>query len=181
MSDLENKTSVSIGLINPKDAQNVGSVLRAIGCYEADDVYYTGNRYAYALKHNTDTHNIQSTTDITKVDDLIDVPSKYMTPCTKIVCIELVEGATPLPEFEHPESALYIFGPEDGNIGQKIINQADEVVYVPTIGCMNLAATANVVLYDRMAKSHRAKELITQGNELIRASRDGNNHLIVKT
>ncbi|WP_283786263.1 RNA methyltransferase [Bermanella sp. WJH001] len=175
-----NKEQVSIGLINPKDAQNVGSVLRAIGCYQADDIYYTGNRYAYALKHNTDTHNIQSQTHITKVDDLLNVPQEHMSKDTKIICIELVEGATPLPEFEHPESALYIFGPEDGNIAQKIINQADEVVYIPTIGCMNLAATANVVLYDRLAKSLRGKSLIEQGDELIRSSRDGNNHLKVK-
>lgn len=175
-----NESKVSIGLINPKDAQNVGSVLRAIGCYEADDVYYTGNRYAYALKHNTDTHNIQAQTEIKKVDDLLAVPSEFMPGDTKIVCIELVEGATPLPEFQHPERALYVFGPEDGNISQKIINQADEVVYIPTIGCMNLAATANVVLYDRMAKSQRAQILIEQGNDLIRASRDGNNHLKVK-
>ena len=175
-----NESKVSIGLINPKDAQNVGSVLRAIGCYQADDIYYTGNRYAYALKHNTDTHNIQSQTPITKVDDLLNVPQEHMSKDTKIICIELVEGATPLPEFEHPESALYIFGPEDGNIAQKIINQADEVVYIPTIGCMNLAATANVVLYDRLAKSLRGKSLIEQGDELIRSSRDGNNHLKVK-
>lgn len=173
-------SKASIGLINPKDAQNVGSVLRAIGCYQGDDVYYTGNRYAYAMKHNTDTHNIQAQTDIKKVDDLLSVPEDFMTADTKIVCIELVEGATPLPEFEHPEQALYIFGPEDGNIPQKMINQADEVVYIPTIGCMNLAATANVVLYDRLAKSQRAKALIEQGNDLIRASRDGNNHLKVK-
>lgn len=180
MSEKNNQAGVSIGLINPKDAQNVGSVLRAIGCYQASDVYYTGNRYAYALKHNTDTHNIQSTTDIIKVDDLLSVPSEHMTSETKIVCIELVEGATALPEFKHPESALYIFGPEDGNIPQKMINQADEVVYIPTIGCMNLAATANVVLYDRMAKSLRGQTLIEQGDDLIRASRDGNNHLRVK-
>ncbi len=174
------KGQVSIGLINPKDAQNVGSVLRAIGCYQADDVYYTGNRYGFAARHNTDTQNAQQSTEIKKVDDLLSVPTYFMDDATKIVCIELVEGATPLPEFEHPECALYIFGPEDGNIPQKMINQADDVVYVPTIGCMNLAATANVVLYDRMAKSQRAQELIEQGNDLIRASRDGNNHLKVK-
>ena len=65
-------------------------------------------------------------------------------------------------------------------IGQKIINQADEVVYIPTRGCMNLAATANVVLYDRLAKSQRGQALINEGVELIKASRDGNNHLRVK-
>jgi tRNA(Leu) C34 or U34 (ribose-2'-O)-methylase TrmL len=35
------------------------------------------------------------------------------------------------------------------------------VVYVPTIGCMNLAATVNVVLYDRLAK-----ELMRAQNKL---------------
>jgi len=29
------------------------------------------------------------------------------------------------------------------------------VVYIPTVGCMNLAATVNVVLYDRLAKALR--------------------------
>jgi tRNA(Leu) C34 or U34 (ribose-2'-O)-methylase TrmL len=28
-------------------------------------------------------------------------------------------------------------------------------VYIPTVGCMNLAATVNVVLYDRLAKASK--------------------------
>ena len=39
---------VTLGLVNPKDAANVGSVLRALGCYGADGaVVYTGTRYDY--------------------------------------------------------------------------------------------------------------------------------------
>ena len=45
----------SIGLTNPKSPTNVGSVMRAAGCYQADAVYYTGQRYAHAAKFNTDT------------------------------------------------------------------------------------------------------------------------------
>ena len=48
-------SNVIIGLINPKSPQNVGSVLRAAGCYGAKSVYYTGERYARAKVHNTDT------------------------------------------------------------------------------------------------------------------------------
>jgi hypothetical protein len=40
---------------------------------------------------------------------------------------------------------------------------------------MNLAATVNVLLYDRLAKS----QAITKGDELIRSSRDRNNKVIV--
>lgn len=170
------KNHVSIGLINPKDAQNVGSVLRAIGCYQANDVYFTGNRYEYALKHNTDTHKVSLSSHISKVDSMLEARDLHMPEDTKIVCVELVEGAIPLPEYTHPEHALYVFGPEDGNLKQDVVNAADEVVYIPTVGCMNLAATVNVLLYDRMAKTQNVKA----SDQLIRDSRDNNNHLKVK-
>lgn len=89
----------------------------------------------------------------------------------RVVAIELVEGATVLPEYEHPENVYYIFGPEDGSIPQDVLEKCDDVVYIPTANSMNLAATANVVLYDRMAKTDYAK-----GDALIRGSRDKNNN-----
>ena len=78
--------------------------------------------------------------------------------------------------YQHPGNALYIFGPEDGTIGQKVIDRADSVVFIPTIGSLNLAAAVNVMLYDRLAKM--------PGRDcykaLIRKSRDANNHAKVK-
>jgi len=163
---------VFIGLINPKSPSNVGSVMRAAGCYQADAVFYTGQRYARAAKFNTDTKSINKKIPLNGIEDIIAAKSTNM----KIVCVDLVEGATPLPEYQHPEQALYILGPEDGSIEQSIIDQADDVVYVPTIGCMNLAATTNVLLYDRMAKL----QTLTASNELIKQSRDTNNKTRVK-
>jgi tRNA(Leu) C34 or U34 (ribose-2'-O)-methylase TrmL len=84
-------------------------------------------------------------------------------------------GATPLHEFSHPDNGYYIFGPEDGSIEQRILNQADAVVYIPTQGCLNLAATVNIVLYDRLCKSVG----IVTGDELIKQSRDTNNATII--
>jgi len=71
---------------------------------------------------------------------------------------------------------LYVFGPEDGSIDQALIDAADAVVYVPPIGRMNLAATVNVLLYDRLAKQQNAIDHL----ERVRASRDVNNRLVVK-
>ncbi len=85
-------------------------------------------------------------------------------------------GATPLPLFTHPDNAFYIFGPEDGTIPQQLIDAADDVVYVPTVGCMNLAASVNVLLYDRLAKTSQIKA----DDELIKQSRDNNNRTKVK-
>ncbi len=163
--------NVSIGLTKPKSPTNVGAVMRAAGCYGVDAVFYTGERYDRAVKLNTDTKSISQNIPLTGVNSLLEnMPDK-----AKIVCVELVEGATPLPEYEHPENVIYIFGPEDGTISQAVIDRADAVIYVPTIGCMNLAATVNVVLYDRLAKS----DLSFASDKLIRQSRDTNNKVKV--
>lgn len=71
------------------------------------------------------------------------------------VAVDLVEGAVELPAFQHPTRAFYVFGPEDGTLGAATLHWCAHRVMVPTRGCMNLAATVNVILYDRMAKAHR--------------------------
>ena len=171
------QSKVIIGLINPKSPTNVGGVMRACGCYGANQVSYTGKRYEFAAKnftqYNTDTKHISKKVPLNGVTDLLENLPEDM----EIVCVDLVEGATALPEFTHPQNAIYIFGPEDGTIPQVVINKADSVVYVPTIGCMNLAASVNVLLYDRLAKSAQAKG----SNDLIKSSRDTNNRVKVST
>ena len=178
---------VTVGLTNPKSPSNVGAVMRAAGCYSVDQVLYTGKRYANAVKfnsskHNTDTKNARDKIPLNGLDDFENL--EHLRSClptnTKIVCVDLVEGAIPLPHFEHPDQALYIFGPEDGTISQTVVNNADSVVYVPTVGCMNLAASVNVLLYDRLAKSVVNNNHIESDNLLIRKSRDTNNKVKVK-
>ncbi|OSM53402.1 23S rRNA methyltransferase, partial [Aeromonas salmonicida subsp. salmonicida] len=78
------------------------------------------------------------------------------TGCTPVL-VDLIEGATSLPDYVHPERAFYIFGPEDGTLDPARFAAVKEVIYVPTLGCMNLAASVNVILYDRLAKRLRAK------------------------
>ena len=73
------------------------------------------------------------------------------------VAIEVHPDARPLTEYQHPERAFYIFGPEDGSLDKDIRDWCEDVIYIPTNGCMNLAATVNVVLYDRMAKGNNTR------------------------
>ncbi|PKG40278.1 RNA methyltransferase [Psychromonas sp. Urea-02u-13] len=166
------ENSVSIGLSNPKSPTNVGAVMRAAGCYGVDNVIYTGTRYDRAVKLNTDTKQALSKIPLKQQAHLLDDKAHDV----KVICVDLVEGAIPLPNFQHPEKAIYLFGPEDGTLSQQLINQADAVVYIPTTGCMNLAATVNVLLYDRLAKSDK----FVTDNDLIKQSRDNNNRVKVK-
>ena len=162
---------VTIGLTNPKSPTNVGAVMRAAGCFQVDGVYYTGERYARAAKFNTDTKNVSESIPLIGVKCLLD----SIEEDTKVICVDLIEGAIPLPNFIHPTKAFYIFGPEDGTISQQVIDHADAVVYVPTVGCMNLAASVNVLLYDRLAKTND----VIANDELIKKSRDTNNKVKV--
>lgn len=168
---------VSIGLVNPKSPTNVGGIMRAAGCYRVDSVFFTGKRYPLAAsngnaQYNTDTKGASQQIPLTGVESLVDACPEEV----KIICVDLVEGAISLPDFEHPEKAIYVFGPEDGTISQQVINRADAVVYVPTVGCMNLAASVNVLLYDRLAKSTQT----IANDDLIRESRDTNNRVRVR-
>jgi len=175
-------TKTNIGLINPKTPENVSSVMRSAGNFGVDHVFYTGSRYPRAVRLNPGipymSRKVSEDIPLSGVDCLLDSVSSDM----KIVCFEFAENAIPLPAYEHPESAFYIFGPEDNSITQDIINHADAVVYVPTNGCMNLSATVNVLLYDRLAKSFSSTVSMRNfdNNDLIRQNRDLNNRLKVR-
>ena len=158
-----------IGLVNPKSPENVGMVIRAAGCYEAQEIFYTGERFDRARRFWTDTKSAGHKIPLTGVEDLV----KATPPGAVRVAVELIEGAIPLMDFVHPEHAFYIFGPEDGSLKKELLEQCDYVVYIPTVGCMNLAATVNVVLYDRMAKSGR--DVLQQ--RPIAENRDTNNKI----
>ncbi|KIF48655.1 23S rRNA methyltransferase [Vibrio owensii 47666-1] len=166
------KPTAIIGLYNPKSPTNVGAVLRAAGCYDAAQVRYNGTRYSRAVKFQTDTQNSQERIQLVEMEDL----TANVADEVEIVCVELVVGATALPHFTHPENAIYVFGPEDGSLPQEMVDKAHHVVYVPTHGCMNLAATVNVVLYDRMAKTLGTID----DHQQVLANRDNKNRLKMK-
>lgn len=135
----------ALGLFCPKDTANVGSVLRATGCYGASLVAVQGRRYRRAP---TDTQAAYRHIPLVEVDELRTAIPFGCVP----VAVELSDVAQSLVGYQHPERAFYVFGPEDGTLGNQVLVWCRDIVYVPTTFCMNLAATANVVLYDRMAK-----------------------------
>jgi len=135
-----------IGLDNPKTNINVGSALRAAGIYKAAFVAATGGRFKSA---NTDTMKHYRHLPLLRPGNLRDVLPFDCVP----VAVDKIKGAIPLPEYEHPERAFYIFGAEDNTLGALITDWCRDIIYVPMDGCMNLAASVNVILYDRFAKS----------------------------
>lgn len=143
----------AIGLVNPKNSANVGSVLRAAGCYGAAMVAISGNRpERFMGRLATDTQKAYRHLPVLRIEDVFDAVPYDCIP----VAVDLVPGARNLVDFTHPERAFYIFGPEDGTLGKAITDRCKYAVQIPTFYCMNLAACVNVVLYDRLAKRQKA-------------------------
>ena len=82
------------------------------------------------------------------VDDLF---SALPVDCTA-VAVDFLPHAHPLPQYQHPERAFYIFGSENRTLDAEVTQRCAHAIYIPTRISMNLAATVNVVLYDRAAK-----------------------------
>jgi tRNA(Leu) C34 or U34 (ribose-2'-O)-methylase TrmL len=139
----------SIGLVRPKDKHNIGGVLRAAFCYNVSMIAVEGERTP--IRSHLDTPKAWKHIPVIRGDDLHNMIPFDATP----VAVDLVDDAVSLPAFQHPQRAFYIFGPEDGILGRRHLDWCSYKISVPTRSCMNLAATVNVVLYDRMAKYER--------------------------
>lgn len=144
----------AIGLYNAKKELNVGGAMRAAACYGASLIVVTGNRLR---KYSSDTTKTYRHTPLIETDNLLTCAPYDCIP----VAVELTKDAKLINNYVHPERAYYIFGPEDGSIPNEVLTKCKDVIYIPTKYCMNLAATVNVVLYDRMLKNFQKTTLTT--------------------
>lgn len=157
----------AVAIVNPKFDHNVGGALRACSRLGAVQLWYTGERVPDVSKQQQlarrqrggpgkkyrlpreqrmkDYRNVEIFRDDRFFDHYRDVD---VTP----VAVEIRPGSELLPQFEHPENPLYVFGPEDGSLTNGYIELCHRFVAIPSRGCLNLAAAINVVLYDRLAK-----------------------------
>ena len=139
----------AVALDNPQCAANVGGAMRAVFVYGAQLVVLSGSRPKVLVRHPADTMKTYRHVPLLLTEDVFDALPFDCVP----VGVDLVDDAKPLPDYCHPERAFYIFGAEDATLGARILDRCRDRVFVPTARCMNLAATVNVVLYDRMAKT----------------------------
>lgn len=142
----------AIGLHCPKFHSNVGGALRAAHAFGAKLVVTTGRRYKRA---GTDTSAASRHLPLVHAEHLFDAIPRGAVP----VCVERfpepIEPAVYLPEFEHPEAAYYIFGPEDGAVPAEVVARCAHWVCIPSQISLNLATAVSVVLYDRLLKGRK--------------------------
>lgn len=138
--------SASVLLIDPKFAHNIGGAVRAMSCFGEGTVLYHGDRVNLGnrlpreerMKAYSDVKWAKSETT-RPIDELEGTP----------VAIELLPSSMPLHQFEHPEDAIYVFGPEDGSLPRGIRTACHQFVTIPSKHCLNLAAAVYITLFHR--------------------------------
>ena len=160
-----------LALHRPSRPENIGGAFRAADVYGVRLVVLGGGALPpEPLGHPTDTTEAWRRIPVLFAEEVLDALPEGCVP----VAIERVSDATPLPEFEHPESAAYVFGPENGSLDEAILGRCTHVVSIPGHECSNLAAAVNVVLYDRMAKRWgQVRDVFPPTDGLLRGARGG--------
>ena len=137
-------------LTNPKYIANVGAAQRAASCFGVKQLWWTGNRVR--LEEGERLPREERLKGYKEVElRQFDYPFEHFPNATP-VAIELLPNSECLFTFEHPENAVYVFGPEDGSISQVHRRLCHRFVSIPTKHCTNLAAAVYLVLYDRAIK-----------------------------
>lgn len=67
-----------------------------------------------------------------------------------LVAIELLPDAVDLPSFHHPQQAVYVLGPEKGNVSDAMLARCDHVIKIPMKFCINVGVAGALVMYDRL-------------------------------
>ena len=169
----------AILLYDVKYPHNLGNVIRSAACYGVDSVYVYGRRWEDGLSSETMSKKgfrlprEERMRDYAKVNwkvlesdkpfdeimwlrahERMEIPESRRpsgAPLTP-VAVEITPSSELLPQFEHPQDALYVFGPEDGTLGKVPLMHCHRFVKIPTYHCLNLANAVGTVLYDREMK-----------------------------
>ena len=141
-------STVNIALIDPAYPHNVGQTVRIASNFGVDKLLMTGTRVKlvgqgkkYRLPREERYRDYMPITPTERPFD----ESPGLVP----VCIEIVPNTEDLIFFEHPENAVYVFGPEDGEVPPGIRSKCHRFVQIPGLHCFNLATAVGIVLYDR--------------------------------
>ena len=138
----------AIGICNGKAAVNQGTLWRSAYQLGAAYVFTVGKRYK---KQSSDTTKTWRHVPMFNWQTFVDLLENRPMDCV-LVGIEM--GGKPLPEFKHPDRAIYLLGAEDHGLPKEILDRCNFVVSIPAVGpeSYNVSVAGSIVMYDRHSK-----------------------------
>lgn len=137
-----------IGIERGKTPANYGTLWRSAVNFGADYIFTVGCRYP---KQASDTVNAWKQVPAFEYEDTQDFLN-HRPFDVPLIGIELTDDAKPLSSFVHPLQAIYLLGPEDGNLSKQVQVACQAIVKIDSTFCLNVAVAGAIVMYDRQMK-----------------------------
>ncbi len=133
---------------NLKTPANLGTLLRSAYNFEAAFIGIIGERYKHQPSDTLKAHrHIPLFHYDTDEEFLKSIPFSC-----QLIGIEITEASKPLERFVHPQRAVYLLGPEDGSLPEKLLAKCQSILKINTSQCLNVAVAGSIVMYDRQQK-----------------------------
>lgn len=141
----------AVGVYHPKTEANIGTLWRSAHLYGAAFVFTVGRRYH---RQASDTPGTPRHTPLLHFADVADLV-EHLPWSAPLVGIELDDRSEALPEFSHPERAVYLLGAEDHGLPESVLTHCHHVVQIPALmpQSMNVSTAGSLVIYDRFVKA----------------------------
>jgi len=139
-----NRGYFGLALINTKTETNYGTLLRSALLFDCAFVIVAGKRFEKQASDTIKSHRHMPIIECS-LDNLFEHVPYGCIP----IAVECLDSARDLRTFSHPERAVYILGPEDGSIPEKVLKRCPIHIRIMTERSLNLAVAGSIVMYDR--------------------------------
>lgn len=129
---------------------NIGSVIRNCNAFLASSIYYWGNK-RWNRRGTVGTHIYENIKFIDSEANLQSLFEQYAP-----VCIDNVDGAINIFDYEWPKNPLMIFGEECAGIQRSILDKNFPVLYIPQYGSvrsLNVGCASAIAMADWCRKN----------------------------
>jgi len=153
-------------LEDPKYPHNVGMAFRTCALLGAAQLWYTGTRAEDVWREMSRLPREERLPRYAARTELIAAEGRWLGQFpagTVPVAVEVSPTAEDLTWFEHPEQAVYVFGPEDGSLSKGTRSACHRFLILPSDGPLNLAVAVGAVLMDRRVKRIAAGQEESRG------------------
>lgn len=137
-----------IGLMHSVKEMNIGTLWRSAYILGASFIFTIGNRYRHQPGDVTRTW---TKIPLYHYDDFDGFYSN-LPHDTRLVGVEMEEGAVELNEYDHPRRAVYLLGNEQLGLAPGVVSRCHALVKLPGGFSLNVAVAGSMVMYDRVSK-----------------------------
>lgn len=138
----------AVAVAYPKKSVNIGTLLRSAVIFGASAIYIVGARYSGQPGDTLKAERHVPVMHFATWDALWASLPRDWQP----VAVERGEGSRELRTLTHPKHAVYVLGPEDGNVPPEVVRKCVATVELPGDYCLNVSVAGSIVMYDRIAK-----------------------------